>query len=72
MESLIAKFCSEVVKNNQNLSELEQKIFGQFRSHSPEYLEIKYSKVKKIINDTNNFDLDLKVSCLLIIEQFRR
>ncbi len=72
MESLVVKFCSVVVRKNKNLSDLEKKLFEQLKSHSPEYLQTKYYKVKELINNTNNFDLDLRVSCLLLIEKFRK
>ena len=72
MESLIAKFCSAIVRKNKVLSDLEQKLFEQLKSHSLEYLQTKYDEVKELINNTNNFDLDLRASCLLLIEKFRK
>ena len=54
-----------------NLTESELAIFDQFKSKSQYYLQIKYDKIKKIIDDTNLFDLDLRSSSLLLIDKFR-
>lgn len=72
MESLSAKFCSVIIRKNKDLSDVEKKLFEQLKSHSPEYLQTKYDEVKELINNTNNFDLDLRASCLLLIEKFRK
>lgn len=71
MEELIAKFCKKVAGLNIDLSESELAILDQFKSNSQYYLQIKYAKIKKIIDDTNLFDLDLRSSCLLLIDKFR-
>ncbi len=71
MEELIAKFCKKNAGLDINLSESELAIFDQFKSKSQYYLQIKYDKIKKIIDDTNLFDLDLRSSSLLLIDKFR-
>jgi hypothetical protein len=74
MEELIAKFCKKnagLAGLDINLSESELAIFDQFKSKSQYYLQIKYDKIKKIIDDTNLFDLDLRSSSLLLIDKFR-
>jgi DNA polymerase-3 subunit delta' len=71
MEKLIAKFCKKIAGLSIDLSEEELSILAQFKSNSPYYLQIKWDKIKKIIDDTNVFDLDLRSSCLLLIDKFR-
>ena len=69
-EALLAKFCRKMIGCCE-ISVLEQQLLGQFKSSSPRYLQAKYDEVKEIIDNTNNFDLDLQASCLLLIEKFR-
>ena len=71
MEELMAKFCKKIAGLNVDLSELELSILAQFRSNSPYYLQMKYDQIRKITDDTNLFDLDLRSSCLLLIDKFR-
>jgi len=70
-ERLLAKFCHKMIDAQIDLSPLEHELLSQFKSNFPPKLQVKYSKVQKIIDDTNNFDLDLRASCALIAEEFR-
>jgi DNA polymerase-3 subunit delta' len=71
MEKLIAKFCKKTAGISVDLSKEELSILAQFSSTSPYYVQMKYDKIKKIIDDTNIFDLDLRSSCLILIDKFR-
>ncbi len=71
MEELIAKFCKKIAGLNVGLSEAELSILAQFKSNSQYYLQIKYDQIRKIIDDTNVFDLELRSSCLILIDKFR-
>lgn len=71
MEELMAKFCKKIAGLSIDLSELELSILAQFKSNSPYYLQMKYDQIRKMNDDTNLFDLDLRSSCLLLIDKFR-
>jgi len=63
---------THIVEKLEFIAEFAYKaIFDQFKSKSQYYLQIKYDKIKKIIDDTNLFDLDLRSSSLLLIDKFR-
>ncbi|PCJ29444.1 MAG: DNA polymerase III subunit delta' [Rickettsiales bacterium] len=70
-ESLVAKFSMQFAGVASDLSSLEREVFAQFKSDSPEYLQMKYDQIGEIIKNTNNFDLDLRASCALLIDKFR-
>lgn len=72
MELLIVKLCRNIIGVTKNLSESEKVLLSQFKSNSLQYLQRKHEEITKIINDTNNFDLDLKASSLLLINKFRK
>lgn len=72
IEALLAKFCRKTVGSVVNLSALEQELLAQFKSDSPQYLQFKYDEIKEMIDNTNNFDLDLRVSVTLLIDKFRK
>ena len=71
LENLMAKFCKKTVGIQVNLSQDELSILAQFKSCSPYYMQRKYDEIKKIIDDTNIFDLDLRSSCLILINKFK-
>lgn len=71
-QELIAKFCKHIVGSEATISSLEKQVLAQFQSNSPIYLQNKYEKIKELIDNTNNFDLDLRASCVLLIEEFRK
>ena len=68
---LLVKFCRKKI-DFINLSVLEQELLTQFKSDSLEYLQFKYDEVKEIINNTNNFDLDLKASATLLMDKLSK
>lgn len=70
-ERLLAKFSRHMIDAELELSLLEHELLSQFKSNFPQTLEAKHSCVQKIIDNTNNFDLDLRASCALIIAEFR-
>ncbi len=71
----ILKLMSRIIKKsiggNINLSHHESEIMGKFHYNSPRYLLEKYNYIKNIINEAITYDLDLKVSYLLILNEFR-
>ena len=52
------------------LSQIELEIMKKFHLSTPKYLLDKYSNIKNIIHDTIKYDLDLKSSYILIMNQF--
>lgn len=71
-EALLAKFCRAMVSSESSLSSLEQELLSQFKSNSPQYLQDKYEKLRSMIDQVNEFDLDLRASCTLLIDKFRK
>lgn len=72
LEALLAKFCRKIICSEIKLSSIEQELLTQFKSDSPQYLQMKYEQIKLMIDETNEFDLDLRASCVLIIDKFRK
>ena len=70
-EELLCQLTRKVSNCEVSLSSLEQEILSQFSSKSLSYLLHKYQEVKGLIENTDNFDLDLQTSCILLIEHFR-
>ncbi|MFP3034991.1 MAG: DNA polymerase III subunit delta', partial [Candidatus Tisiphia sp.] len=54
---------------NIEFNELENKIFNQLRSNSPDYLITKFANIKRIINNTIDYDLDLRANTIALIEE---
>ena len=69
---LLAKFCQKMIGLEVKLSELEQLVLSQFQSDSLQYLQTKYEESKKMIDEVNEFDLDLRASCVLLIDKFNK
>lgn len=70
-ENLLCRLTKQTAGCNIELSELEKKLLSQFSSKAPEYILYKFEKVRALIDDTVNFDLDLQASCALLIDNFR-
>jgi DNA polymerase-3 subunit delta' len=70
-ESLLCRLTKQAAGCNVELAELEKKLLSQFSSRAPEYILYKFEKVRALIDDTINFDLDLQASCALLIDNFR-
>jgi len=71
MEELIAKLAKKSVGAGVDLSTNELDLFNQLKSRSPLYIQRKYQAIKEIIDNTNNYDLDLRTSVVLILEKMR-
>ncbi|RTK92187.1 MAG: DNA polymerase III subunit delta' [Rickettsiales bacterium] len=71
IERLIVRLCKKSSGINNELSEHEQKLLAQFKIQTPGYLNDKYDQIKKIINETIVFDLDLRASSTILIDKFR-
>lgn len=68
---LLAKFLRYKVGMSLHLEQQEVKILLQFKSSALPYLENKYSKLQILINNTNEYDLDLRSSVIMLIDLFR-
>jgi DNA polymerase III subunit delta' len=69
-EVLINKFCRKMIDPNYSLSESETKLFNQLGNNSLARLQSKYKEISTIAENTIKYDLDLRASCVLLIEAF--
>lgn len=68
---LINRITKKALNINIEFNESENKIFNQLNSHTPNYLVKKFTNIKQIINDTIDYDLELKASTIeLIVELY--
>ncbi len=66
---LINRITKKSVNINLELTETESKIFERLACKSPDYLLGKFVKIKRIINNTIDYDLDLRASTVELIEE---
>lgn len=66
---LVNRITKKSLNINIEFNELENKIFNQLRSHSPDYLITKFANIKRIINNTIDYDLDLRGNTIALIEE---
>lgn len=59
------------ISSDYSLSKLALKILNQWSSQSPFYIQNKYQKIQQIINNTNDYNLDLQHSVVLIINTMK-
>lgn len=71
IEVVIVKLGKSIVGVDVDLAPVELELLNQLKSKSPEYIQRKYVDVKEIIDNTNNFDLDLRSSVVLLIDKMR-
>lgn len=71
-QKLLAKFSRVMAGLPINITDDERELLSQFQSNSPIYLQSKYDLVTKMINEVNEFDLDLRASATLLIDKFRK
>ncbi|APZ29733.1 PRK06581 family protein [Rickettsia conorii] len=55
---------------NIELLHLENKIFNKLSNRHPSYLLQKFTDIKKLIYNTIDYDLDLKTSYILVVNEF--
>ncbi len=55
---------------HNNLSDIEQNIISNFEKLNIKQIESKYDKIVAIVKKTSDFDLDLKASSILLLEEF--
>jgi len=72
LESLLARLAKHVISTADVVSSFEKELLNQFSSNSPIYLQNKFEDARELIDNTNNFDLDLRASCVLLIEKFQK
>lgn len=65
---------NRILKKSSNIniefSDLENKIFYGLPSRNPSYLIQKFTDIKKLIYNTIDYDLDLKTSYILVMNEF--
>ncbi len=66
---LVNRITKKSLNINIEFNELENKIFNQLPSNSPDWLVTKFANVKRIINNTIDYDLDLRASTIALIEE---
>jgi DNA polymerase-3 subunit delta' len=71
VEAVIAKFGKNAVGIGVDLSRVELELLSQLKSNSPIYIEKKYLEIKKIIYNTNKYDLDLRSNVVLLLDKMR-
>ncbi|MGI4775390.1 MAG: hypothetical protein ACRYE9_00405 [Janthinobacterium lividum] len=70
--NIIAKFVKKSLGIHILLSEIERQLINQIKLRTTRIFLAKYEQVNQIITDVNEYDLDMRVGFVLIIEQFRR
>jgi DNA polymerase III subunit delta' len=68
---ILAHFIRASVDNSINLPDYELKLFQQFKTRSPLYIQTKYREVKEMVDNTNIYDLDLRSNVVLLIDKMR-
>lgn len=68
---LLAKLVKKTANIQVQLHQFENQILDQFRSASPLYLLQKYEKIRKLIDNTMQYDLDLRCSYILLMEELK-
>ena len=71
IEEIVTKFAQNAIGTDVNLSGYELDLFNQLKSRSPLYIQRKYQDIKEIIDNTNNYDLDLRSSAVLLLDKMR-
>lgn len=66
---LTNRITKKALNINIEFDESENKIFDQLASRAPNYLIEKFTNIKRIINDTIDYDLDLRASTIELIEE---
>ncbi|HJD57372.1 MAG TPA: DNA polymerase III subunit delta' [Rickettsia endosymbiont of Sericostoma sp. HW-2014] len=66
---LVNRITKKSLNINIEFNELKNKIFNQLPSNSPDWLVTKFANVKRIINNTIDYDLDLRASTIALIEE---
>jgi len=65
---------NRILKKSSNIdvefSDLENKIFHALPNRNPSYLIQKFADIKKLIYNTIDYDLDLKTSYVLVVDEF--
>lgn len=71
IEHILTKMMKSRISNKIILTKIETELLEQLKDPSPLYLSQKYDEIIKIIKQTNQFDLDLRVNIILLIEKMR-
>lgn len=68
--SLINKIIKKAAGCDIDLNKIENEIKNKLHYDSINCLIKKYNNIKKLVDDTIDYDLDLKASCILLINEF--
>lgn len=71
IEELLTRLVKKSIGDDIVLSGYELDLYNQLKSRSPSYLQRKYNDIKEIIDNTNNYDLDLRSSVVLLLDKMR-
>jgi len=69
-ENLLAKLSRYKMGIINSIEDRESRILLQLKSDSLPYLENKYTKLSILINNVNEYDLDLRASAIMLIDLF--
>ncbi len=67
---LLNRILKKSANVNIELLDLENKIFDKLPNKHPSYLLQKFTDIKKLIYNTVDYDLDLKTSYILVVNEF--
>lgn len=68
--SLLSKIIKKTARIETELTSDETKVLNQFKIKTVPYLIKKFESLNKLVNNTINYDLDLRVSSVMIINLF--
>jgi len=66
---LVSRLIKKRINIDVELNPLENEILNKFPSIPPSILIQKYNKIRKLAENTANFDLDLRASCILLLNE---
>lgn len=66
---LVSRLIKKKININVELNQTEAEILNKFQAISPAILIDKYIKIRKLIDDTVRYDLDLRASCILLLNE---
>ncbi len=71
IQELLVKLCKISIGLNVKTTAAEKEFYESLKQNNSGYLQEKYDAIKEIIDDTNEFDLEIKNSVTLIVEKMR-
>lgn len=68
---LLVKFAKKAYNVDVDFDPIEAQIFAELRLKTPEYLIKKFAVIKKLVDNTITYDLDLRASLVTLLEEFK-